>query len=143
MKPAITLIERPEPHMREAIVRPLIVFNNNHASQPEDYRSLVIALSDADTGGILGGLWGETNFAHLHIDLLFVPETLRRCGLGREMLLQAEQEAKARGCRGSWLDTYSFQARGFYERLGYAVFGILNDYPPGQSRIFLHKVLIG
>jgi hypothetical protein len=41
------------------------------------------------------------------------------------MLLQAEQEAKARGCRGAWLDTYSFQARGFYERLGYAVFGAL------------------
>ena len=63
MKPTITLIERPEPHMREAIVRPLIVFNNTHASQPEDYRSLVIVLSDADTGGILGGLWGETKFA--------------------------------------------------------------------------------
>jgi ribosomal protein S18 acetylase RimI-like enzyme len=58
------------------------------------------------------------------------------------MLLQAEQEAKARGCRGVWLDRYSFQARGFYERLGYAVFGILDDYPPGQSRIFLHKVFI-
>jgi ribosomal protein S18 acetylase RimI-like enzyme len=58
------------------------------------------------------------------------------------MLLQAEQEAIARGCRGAWLDTYSFQARGFYERLGYAVFGILNDYPPGQKRIFLHKVLV-
>jgi GNAT superfamily N-acetyltransferase len=142
MKPTITLIDRPEPHMREAIVRPLIVFNNTHASQPEDYHSLVIVLSDADTGGILGGLWGETNFAHLHVDLLFVPETLRGSGLGREMLLQAEQEAKARGCRGVWLDTYSFQARGFYERLGYAVFGILDDYPPGQSRIFLHKVFI-
>jgi ribosomal protein S18 acetylase RimI-like enzyme len=55
------------------------------------------------------------------------------------MLLQAEQEAIARGCRGAWLDTYSFQARGFYERLGYAVFGILNDYPPGQKRIFCTK----
>jgi ribosomal protein S18 acetylase RimI-like enzyme len=58
------------------------------------------------------------------------------------MLLQAEQEAKARGCRGVWLDTYSFQARGFYERLGYAVFGTLDDYPPGQSRIFLHKAFV-
>jgi hypothetical protein len=40
------------------------------------------------------------------------------------------------------LDTYSFQARGFYERLGYAVFGTLDDYPPGQSRIFLHKAFV-
>ena len=60
MQPTITMIERPEPHMREAIVRPLIVFNNSRASQPEDYRPLVIILSDPDTGEILGGLWGET-----------------------------------------------------------------------------------
>ena len=133
MQPTITMTETPEPHVREAIVGPLIVFNNSRASQPEDYRPLVIILSDPDTGGILGGLWGETNFAHLHVDLLFVPETLRGSGLGRQMLLQAEQEAKARGCRGAWSDTYSFQAHGFYERLGYAVFGTLDDYPPGQS----------
>lgn len=142
MQPKISITETPEPHIREAIVGPLIKFNNSRASQPEDYRPLVIILSDPDTGEILGGLWGATNFAHLHVDLLFVPDTLRGNGLGRQMLLQAEQEATARGCRGAWLDTYSFQARGFYERHGYAVFGTLNDYPPGQSRIFLHKTLI-
>lgn len=141
MQPTITLTDRPEAHVRKAIVGPLLEFNNARASQPEDYRPLVIILAHSDTGEILGGLWGETNFAHLHIDLLFVPETLRQIGLGRQMLLQAEHEAIARGCRGAWLDTYSFQARGFYERLGYAVFGILDDYPPGQKRIFLHKVL--
>ena len=118
MQPTITMTETPEPHVREAIVGPLIVFNNSRASQPEDYRPVVIILSDPDTGEIIGGLWGETNFAHLHVDLLFAPETLRGFGLGRQMLLRAEQEAKTRGCRGAWLDTYSFQARGFYERLG-------------------------
>jgi GNAT superfamily N-acetyltransferase len=141
MRPIIALVERPEPHMREALVRPLIAFNNSRASQPEDYRPLVIILNDSDSGTILGGLWGGTNFAHLHIDLLFVPEKLRGSGLGRQMMLRAEQEAKTRGCRGAWLDTYSFQARGFYEHLGYAVFGTLDDYPPGQSRIFLRKLL--
>jgi hypothetical protein len=76
MRPTITMTERPEPHVREAIVGPLIVFNNSRASQPEDYRPLVIILSDPETRGILGDLWGETNFAHLHVDLLFVPEKL-------------------------------------------------------------------
>jgi hypothetical protein len=75
MQPTITVIERPEPHMREAMVRPLIAFNNSRASQPENYRPVVIILSDPDTGEIIDGLWGETNFAHLHVDLLFVPET--------------------------------------------------------------------
>jgi GNAT superfamily N-acetyltransferase len=142
MQPKLTMTDTPAPHLREAIVGPLIEFNNARASQPENYRSLVIILSNPDTGGILGGLRGATNFAHLHVDLLFVPEELRGTGLGRKMLLQAEREAITRGCRGAWLDTYSFQARGFYERLGYTVFGILNDYPPGQHRVFLHKELV-
>ncbi len=77
MQPLITMTDKPEPHVRGAIVGPLIDFNNNRTSQPEDYRPLVIILSNPDTGGILGGLWGETNFAHLHVDLFL---SLRRCG---------------------------------------------------------------
>jgi hypothetical protein len=73
MQPTLTLTDAPEPHMRQAIAAPLIQFNNSRASQPEDYRSLVIILSNPGTGEILGGLWGATNFAHLHVDLLFVP----------------------------------------------------------------------
>ena len=68
---------------------------------------------------------------------------IRRTGLGRKILIEAEREAIIRGCRGAWLDTYSFQARGFYERLGYTVFGMIDDYPPGQQRVFLYKKLIG
>ena len=78
-------------------------------------------------------------FAHLHVDLLFVPEDLRRTGIGRRIMIDAEEEAIRRGCRGAWLDTYSFQARGFYERLGYAMFGTIENYPPGHSRFFLKK----
>lgn len=84
MQPTLTLTDAPEPHMRQAIAAPLIQFNNSRASQPEDYRSLVIVLSNPDTDEILGGLWGATNFAHLHVDLLFVPELLRGTGLGRK-----------------------------------------------------------
>jgi hypothetical protein len=53
----------------------------------------------------------------------------------------AEAEAVQRGCRAVALDTFSFQARGFYERLGYSVFGVLNDCPPGHSRFYLTKRL--
>ncbi|TFV36564.1 GNAT family N-acetyltransferase [Bradyrhizobium sp. CCBAU 11361] len=72
----------------------------------------------------------------MRVDLLFVPHSLRGPGLGRRIMLQAEREAIARGCRGAWLDTYSFQARAFYKRLGYRAFGVLDDYPPGQHSPF-------
>jgi hypothetical protein len=57
-------------------------------------------------------------------------------------MLRAEREAMARRCRNAWLDTFEFQARGFYERLGYSCFGELKDYPKGFSRYFMKKALI-
>jgi hypothetical protein len=54
---------------------------------------------------------------------------------------RAEQEAVARGCHSAWLDTFEFQARGFYERIGYVCFGNLADYPVGFSRFFMRKSL--
>jgi GNAT superfamily N-acetyltransferase len=59
----------------------------------------------------------------------------------RRLMAVAEEEAVRRGCRNAWLDTHEFQAPGFYEKLGYAVFGKLADYPPGFARIFLTEHL--
>ena len=78
------------------------------------------------------------------VDCLWLPEDLRKGGLGgRSVLGAAEREAWARGCRRARLFTYSFQARGFYERHGYTVFGVLEDYPPGHSQIWMRKDLAG
>jgi hypothetical protein len=51
----------------------------------------------------------------------------------------AEAAAKARGCRGAYVDTFSFQAAPFYRKLGFKPFGVLNDFPPGHHRVFFHK----
>jgi predicted N-acetyltransferase YhbS len=64
------------------------------------------------------GLWGLTSFSYLWVDLLSVPESMRGVGIGRKLMMLAEAEAVQRGCRAVALDTFSFQARGFYERLG-------------------------
>ena len=141
MIPKFTMTGAPEAHARRAILAPLVRFNETMAGRPEDHQHLVILMSDPDSGGVLGGLWGETMFGHLHVDLLFIPESTRRAGIGRRLMMDAEAEAIRRGCRGSWLDTYSFQARGFYEKLGYTVFGTIEDFPPGHSRFFLRKTL--
>jgi GNAT superfamily N-acetyltransferase len=128
----------PGTHIRRGILGPLVRFNETRAGA-EKFHLLVIVLSHPETGEVLGGLWGETIYSHLHVDLLFVPEELRGTGIGRRLMGDAETEAIRRGCRGAWLDTFSFQARGFYERLGYAVFGTIDDCPPGHHRFFLKK----
>jgi GNAT superfamily N-acetyltransferase len=143
MMPNITMTDEPTHEMWKAIVAPLVAFNHQRTGRPEMFRPLVLLLSEPGSGDIVGGLYGSTLFSYLRIDLLFVPEAMRGSGIGRTLMTEAEAEAVRRGCHAASLDTYSFQARGFYERLGYAVYGTLDDCPPGHRRFFLTKRLVG
>lgn len=113
---------------------------NTEAGHPHDQRSLVVLLRDAQ-GAVLGGLLGRTGWSWLYAENLVVPAGLRGAGWGRRILAAAEAEARARGCIGARLDTYTFQARGFYERQGYQVVGTIPDCPPGQARFTMIKRL--
>jgi GNAT superfamily N-acetyltransferase len=81
-------------------------------------------------------LWGI-----LYIDVLFVEEEHRKKGLGKILLNKVEQEAVNQGSTLVHLDTFDFQAREFYEKEGYEVFGVLSDCPPGHNRYYLKKIL--
>jgi GNAT superfamily N-acetyltransferase len=118
-------------------------FNNMNSehhriARIEGPRPLGILIQN-DRGGIGGGLIASTYWDWLDIDDLWVTEELRGQGLGREMLRMAEQEAIARGCIRVRLRTFSFQARGFYEKEGYRVVGKLEDYPPGETFYWMRK----
>jgi GNAT superfamily N-acetyltransferase len=139
--PKITMTDAPMAEMRGAISKSLDGFNEMQFGRPLDYRPLAILLSDPATDEIVGGLLGGSIFSYLHIDMLFIPAPMRRSGWGRKVLTEAEAEALRRGCHGVWLATFTFQARGFYERLGYSAFGAVEDYPPGHGLIFLSKRL--
>ena len=103
-----------------------------------DWRPLGLALRAPD-GAIVGGLYGATMWGWLMVDGLWVAEALRGQGFGRRLLLAAEAAAVERGCRGSWLGTFDFQARRFYEELGYIVFATLPDFPAGHTHYHLRK----
>ena len=121
------------------MLAPLRAYNIAQAGDPH-IRPVAILFTAPD-GKDEGGLWGRIAYDWLFIELLAVPEAARGHGLGRQLMDQAETIARDAGCTGIWLDTYAFQARGFYEKLGYALFGTLNDYPAGHSRFFLQKRL--
>jgi GNAT superfamily N-acetyltransferase len=105
-----------------------------------DWRPLVLTLRGPD-GTLVGGVYGATMWEWLMIDGLWVADAMRGRGLGRRLLLAAEAIAVERGCRGSWLGTFDFQAREFYERLGYTMFADLPGFPPGHSHYHLEKSL--
>ena len=138
-RPTITVEPEPADVVREAVLTGLRAFNRRHAEAPE-FEPLVLAARDA-TGTIVGGLVGMVGWKWLHLDLLWVDDTHRGMGVGTNLLRAAENEAALRGARHVDLDTFDFQAKPFYEREGYSVFGILEDYPPGHTRYFMRKDL--
>jgi GNAT superfamily N-acetyltransferase len=133
----LTVSADPTPAERETVLAPLRAYNIAQAGDPR-IRPVAILLTAPD-GTSEGGLWGRIAYDWLFIELLSVPEAARGQGLGRQLMEQAEAIARNAACTGIWLDTYEFQARGFYEKLGYALFGTLDDYPAGQKRFFLQK----
>jgi GNAT superfamily N-acetyltransferase len=142
MSPKFTLTDTPTPEMWKAIADPLLAFNCSRVGRSDAPHPLILLLSGPDSDAVVGGLYGSTWLTYLYVNLLFIPEQMRRGGVGRKLMMEAEAEAVRRGCRAAVLDTFSFQARGFYEKLGYSVFGTLDDYPDGHSRFYLTKRLV-
>ena len=139
--PAIAPIAAPEPRHRTAIGSALSLFNDARlGGGPWADDELALVITDA-AGGVIGGLWGRSYYHWLFVDLLFVPEALRGRGLGAELLARAEAAARAQGCVGVWVDTFSFQAPAFYVRHGYEVVGEIADYPAPHRRHFFSKRL--
>ncbi len=139
MQPALAVCDQPGAGVFDAIYRAL---EDDSLAEigPMQTRLLAIPLRDSD-GVVCGGFWGCTNFSWLHIQMLVVPAAMRGVGLGGRIVKTAEAEARARGCRAARVDRFSFQAAGFYEKLGYACFGVLPDFPPGYSQLYLFKRL--
>ena len=124
---------------RQFIVNGVDMYNVAATSLPDYFPvNFVLRGEHGDVlGGVLGQLWG----GWLQVFHLWVAEAERGAGHGRRLMEDAEAYARSRGAVGATLETYSFQARPFYERLGYEVFGMLDGYPLGHVKFFLRKAL--
>jgi GNAT superfamily N-acetyltransferase len=140
-RPTVVVPEQPSEADRAAVLAALIA-HNDKAAGPSGARPLAVLIQDPETGKPVGGLWGRTVYDWLFVELFVVPEAFRGHGVGSDILSQAEDIARARGCIGLWLDTYAFQAPGFYSRQGYELFGTIDDHPRGQHRFFFKKSLV-
>ena len=130
MKSWIDVPDQPAAEHRDAVVAVLTDFNAR-SGVPVDTKPVAVLLKD-DQGRTIGGLWGKTSFGWLYVEFLVVPDSLRGHSYGSMLMDEAEGIARDRGCAGSWLTTFTFQARGFYEKLGYELFGEL-DKSPGEN----------
>jgi GNAT superfamily N-acetyltransferase len=127
---------------RELLNSKLVDFNRENVpfQQSKDWIGLSYVLKD-ETGQAIAGInamlycWNI-----LYIDILYVEDDHRSKGYGKLLLDRAESESKKLGGYMSHLDTFDWQAREFYEHLGYKVFGILENCPRGHNRYYMSKV---
>ncbi len=77
----------------------------------------------------------------MHIDSLWVDESIRKQDWGSKLMKMAEDEARKRGCTICYTDTFSWQASGFYEKLGYTLYGKLDGFPEDSALSYYSKKL--
>ena len=135
----IVYVDKPEESAWGIIGQGISSYNKQQAGDNK-FQRLCFVLHAPDQV-VVGGVIGETYWDWFYLDLLWVKDKLRGCGYGHRLLTRAEHEARQRGAKNAYLDTFSFQALDFYKQHGYQVFGELEDFPPGHQRYFLTKHL--
>jgi ribosomal protein S18 acetylase RimI-like enzyme len=122
------------------------IIEYNQSKLPDDVKHPVNNVSFMirnEEGEILGGITGKISWYNLHIDFLWVDESLRGEGYGKWLLDNIEKAARDNKCRSIHLDTFSFQAPDFYQQCGYKIVGKIDEYPNKESqKYYLEKKLI-
>jgi GNAT superfamily N-acetyltransferase len=138
-EPKLDLDDNPTPEDLRAVVDGVRVFNHEAIGQGPP-RSIACFLRD-DAGQIVGGAVGDLWGRSVHIGGMWVAAEHRGKGYGSALLTAVEKYAASQGHALCYLETTSFQARPFYEKLGYQVFGELPGIDEGATLFFLQKEL--
>ena len=133
----VALEEKPDDSVWEIIGDGLSKFNQEKAGLKRTPPIAVVIRDEQQK--IKGGLFGNSDWDVFNIDTVWVTEELRGQGLGRRLFELSEKVAIERGCKIAVLMTISFQAREFYEKQGYKVFGQLEGFPAGYSELLAIK----
>lgn len=126
----------------EIIDAHLYAFNKKCVPATQEPESINIRYIVKEHDTIMGGICANVyTWKIMYLELLFVEEAHRNKDLGTLLLQRVEKEAKAMGVTLIHTDTYEFQAKDFYLKNGYEIFGVLEDCPPGYKRYYLKKIL--
>ncbi|MGD1945882.1 MAG: GNAT family N-acetyltransferase [Croceivirga sp.] len=127
----------------KTIIERLNTFNlAHHPAKAAMWTPLEFVMRD-DNGQAIGGVLGGIGYWNgLEIKILWVTESQRNQGYGTQLLEHMEEEAKRKGAEISMLDTFDFQAEGFYLKHGYQAIGEIMDFPKGHRRTYFSKKLL-
>ncbi len=138
--PNIIVAEELDPADVAVITDGLRAYYVNQAGH-YDFRPLAVFVRDPQTGKVVGGLHGRSEFGLVYVAWFFLPEHLRRVRIGSRVLAMAEEEGRRRGCTRIALTTLSIEAPGFYKKQGYDIVATIDCEPPGLTRYYMMKNL--
>jgi GNAT superfamily N-acetyltransferase len=128
----------PDPAARTVLYE-LLGEENSRKSGLGDTGNFVVLIRAGADGEVVGGAWAVDNCGWAFLDLLYVPDDMRGQQLGTRLLHEVEAIARKLGLIGMWVNTYDFQARGFYERQGFVEFGCLERDHGAAGQSFMKK----
>ena len=134
----LTREDDPEPATVETISTGLGDYNAGFFQGGGDWIPEYLVGRD-DAGAVRSGAKYMLEYDWLFLNWLWIEAPYRRHGEGRRLMAELEAEAQRAGCKGVYLDTFTFQAPEFYARLGYQEFGRIAGFPGGFDRIWLMK----
>lgn len=120
------------------------VIQHNTASLPEEQKSPkegISFIARDENGEIIGGITGTAYWGHMHIDFLWVDPKARRQRIAERLMQQMEEYSRDQNYSLLVVETFSFQAPGFYKKQGFREFGLLEDHPKGHTKHFFEKRL--
>lgn len=139
----IELTCTPKQEDLKAISQGIKSYNQNYLPDNvvfENYLRFAVFAKD-ENGKVIGGIRACAYWNYCIIELLWLCEKTRGLGTGTKLIKAAEEFALDKGFNYMRTETLSFQARPFYEKLGYRVYGELPDYPKGHTTYCLVKEL--
>jgi GNAT superfamily N-acetyltransferase len=139
----IELAKSPSRDDLDTISQGIKSFNEEHMPDElvhePDTRFAVFAKDER--GNVVGGIRATAFWNYCIIELLWLSEATRGKGIGSRLINETETYAREKGFQYIRTETLEFQAKPFYEKLGYEVFGELEDYPKGHTTYCLVKEL--
>jgi ribosomal protein S18 acetylase RimI-like enzyme len=136
----IKVTDKIDQESHDKIIKLLIEYNLSKTEElKKEINKPIQIIARDELNEIIGGLYGRSIWGTLEVKTFVVKPENRKKGIGRKLIIEAEKEAKNRNCRFISLDTFSFQAPGFYEKLGFEKIGTETDFPKGFEKYYYRK----
>ena len=139
----VRIDRNPPGDIAKALSQGIVDFNRGAIPdlEPNEAEIRFHVVATDDDGALTGGLRGACYWNTLHIELLWLADSARGSGSGRQIIEAAEDFARENGCEKGLVETTSWQAKPFYEKNGYTLMATLEGRPKGHASHYLSKTL--